>query len=143
MRGRAESGENRDVLSLLKEAQRKSGYISQEQISEIAGECQIPVGHLYGLATFYTFLSTIPLGRNVISICRSVPCYLQGGDMVAKTIEETLGIKPGETSQDRRFSLRWVNCLGVCDKAPAMMVNDQVYLDLTPKRVIQILDRHK
>ena len=122
-----------DVLSLLKEAQHKGGYLSAEQASEIARELEIPVGHIYGLATFYGFLSTRPMGRNIIRICRSVPCYLKGVDTVVKTIEDTLGIKPGEITSDGRFSLHWVNCLGVCDHAPAMMVNDQVHVDLTPR----------
>ncbi len=134
---------NRDVLCLLKEVQHKWGYISAEQTLEIAEELELPVGHIYGLATFYGFLSTRPAGINIIRICRSVPCYLKGVDSVVKTISDTLGIKPGDTTKDGKFSLHWVNCLGACDHAPAMMVNDQVYVDLTPSRVVDILGKYK
>jgi len=110
---------------------------------EIAEELGIPPGHVYGVSTFYGFLSTRRVGKNIIWICRSVPCYLKGVDSIASTIEDVLGIKPGETTTDARFSLRWANCLGVCDRAPAMMVNGKVYADLTPQSVVQILDKYK
>jgi NADH-quinone oxidoreductase E subunit len=139
----ANSQTNRDVLSLLKEAQHKRGYISAEQMWEIAQGLEVPVGHIYGVATFYGFLSTHPAGRNIIRICRSVPCYLKESDSVAKTIKDTLGIKPGDTTEDGKFSLEWVNCLGACDHAPAMMVNDQVYGDLTPSSIADILGKYK
>ncbi len=134
---------DRDVLYLLKEAQHKWGYISVEQTSEIAKELEITVGHIYGLATFYGFLSTRPAGRNIIRICRSVPCYLKEADSVAETIKDTLGMKSGDTTKDGRFSLHGVNCLGACDHAPAMMVNNQVYVDLTPSRIVDILGKYK
>ncbi len=112
-------------------------------MSEIAQGLEIPIGHIYGVATFYGFLSTHPVGRNIIRICRSVPCYLKESDSVAKIINDTLGIKPGDITEDGKFSLEWVNCLGACDHAPAMMVNDQVYGDLTPGSVVDILGKYQ
>ena len=139
----AEYRGNRDVLALLKEAQEKPGYLAAEKLQQIARDCRIPVGHLYGVATFYGFLDTRPVGRNVIRICQSVPCYLKEVDAVAKAIEDELGIKPGEITGDGRFSLHRVNCLGACDHAPAMMVNGRVHVDLTPSSVIDILGEYR
>lgn len=132
-----------DLLFLLKEGQRGRGYLSAEVMLDIAQKLGVPVGHVYGVSTFYTFLSPRPLGRNVIRICRSVPCYLRGSDMIAQTISEALGIGAGETTGDGSFSLLWANCIGACDQAPAMMVNGEVYMDLTPKRIHEILGRYK
>ena len=129
----------RNLLSLLKEAQDKYGYLSEELVIELAESLDIPVGEVYGVGSFYSFLSTKPLGQNVIRICKSIPCYLKNSQTILKAVEERLGIKPGETTKDRRFSLQLTNCIGACDQAPAMMINHKLYVNLTPKKTIEIL----
>ena len=130
---------NEDLLVLLEEAQGKSGYLSQEFMAELAESLDISSSDVYGLATFYSFLSTKPQGRNIIRVCKSVPCYLKNSLMIIKKVENELGIKPGETTPDGKFSLQLTNCIGACDKAPAMMINDEVYGHLTPKKIAGIL----
>ncbi len=103
----------------------------------------IPISEIYGVSTFYSFLSTKPLGRNVIRICKSLPCYLENSQMIIKSVEDELGIKPGETTPDGKFSFELTNCIGTCDKAPAMMINDDVHGDLTPEKMSQILQTYK
>ncbi len=136
-RGRA------NLLAMLKAEQRKSGYLSEEFIAEMAKSLTIPISEVYGVATFYTFLSTKPLGRNVIRVCKSVPCYLKNSQMIIESLEKELGISPGETTPDGRFSLELVNCIGACDKAPAMLVNNDVHGNLTPRKIVQILNSYK
>lgn len=133
------SKSNKNLLLLLEEAQNKSGYLSQEIMSKIAGSLGIPVSEVYGVATFYAFLHIKPQGRNVIRICKSLPCFLNDSDMIIKSVEQELGIKPGEITADGRFSFELTNCIGACDKAPAMMINHEVYGDLTPKKISAIL----
>ncbi len=131
----------RNLLLLLKEAQRRYGYLPEELVVEVAKSLDIPVGEVYGLASFYSFLSTRPLGKNIIRICNSVPCYLKDCQATLETVTRELGIKPGETTKDGKFSLQLTNCIGACDQAPAMMINDKRYVDLTPRKIIEILKR--
>ena len=131
--------ERHQLLGMMKETQEKSGYISEEAMGHMAETLQLPIGDVYGAATFYSFLSTKPLGRHVIRICKSVPCVLQNGETLIETIGKELGIAPGETTPDGRFSFELTNCIGACDQAPAMLVDDEVYGDLTAEKIREIL----
>jgi len=131
--------ERDQLLGMIKEEQAKNGSVSDGAMAHIAQTLHLPIGDVYGVTTFYSFLSTRPLGRHVIHICKSVPCFLQNGVMMAATIEKELGISPGETTSDGRFSFELTNCIGACDQAPAMLVDDEVYGDLTPEKIGEIL----
>jgi NADH-quinone oxidoreductase subunit E len=132
-----------NLLVALKEAQAKFGYLSPALMIELARVLDLPVNEVYGVASFYSFLNIKPLGRNIIRICRSVPCYLKDNHAIIETVEREIGIKPGETSPDRRFSFELTNCIGLCDRAPAMLVNDDVHVDLTPSKILQILQSYE
>ena len=132
-----------ELLVLLKEAQDRLGCLPPEIIAELATSLKLPIGEIYGVATFYSFLSTRPLGRNVIRICKSIPCFLKNCQMIIESLEYEIGIKPGETTTDGRFSFELANCIGACDKAPAMMVNYDVYGELTPRKIARILGRYR
>jgi NADH-quinone oxidoreductase subunit E len=127
------------LLGMIKEEQRKSGYVSEEIIAEMAESLALPIGDVYGVTTFYSFLSTQPLGRHVIRICKSVPCFLQNAGTIIESVQEVLGIGPGETTADGRFFFELTNCIGACDQAPAMLVDDEVYGELTPEKIGEIL----
>jgi NADH-quinone oxidoreductase E subunit len=129
------------LLSLLEQVQDRHGYLPEELVNELAESLDMSVGEVYGVASFYSFLSTKPLGKNVIRICNSVPCYLKNSQSILATVEEELGIKPGETTEDGKFSLQLTNCIGACDQAPAMMINHKLYVDLTPMKIRDILKR--
>jgi len=131
-----------ELIELLKEAQKKSGYVSGTAMVDLAELLDMPVNDVYAVASFYSYLSIKPLGRNVIRICKSLPCYLKGSQMIIDSISVELGIKPGETTPDGRFSFLLVNCVGLCDMAPAMMINDDAYGDLTPEKITQILKNY-
>ncbi|HEY92996.1 MAG TPA: NADH-quinone oxidoreductase subunit NuoE [Dehalococcoidia bacterium] len=128
-----------ELLLLLQKAQNEFGYLSEESVAELAKSLALPISDIYGVATFYSFLSTKPLGRNVIRICKSMPCYLKNCQIIIDTVEKEIGIKPGETTPDGKFSFQLTNCIGACDKAPAMMINSDVYDDLTPGKISEIL----
>lgn len=132
-----------ELLILLQKAQSKFGYLSEELVAELAKSLALSMSDVYGVATFYSFLSTKPLGRNVIRICKSMSCYLKSCQTIINTVEKEIGIKPGETTPDRKFSFQLTNCIGACDKAPAMMINSDVYDDLTPRKVSEILKAYK
>jgi len=135
--------EQENVLARLKAAQDGRNYVTEEKIAEIADSLGLPVGEVYGVATFYSFLSVKKVGRNVIRVCQSLPCHLKGAETVAKTITETLDIAPGETTPDGRFTLEMTNCIGACDLAPAMLVNGDLHGNLTPEKIVKILKGYK
>ena len=138
---RSEASDN--LLVALKEAQAKFGYLSPALMIELARSLDVPVNEVYGVASFYSFLNIKPPGRNVIRICRSVPCYLKENQAIIETVEREIGIKPGETSPDSRFSFELTNCIGLCDRAPAMLVNSDFHVDLTPSKTLQVLQSYK
>ena len=132
-----------DLIELLKEAQQRFGYVPEEVMTELAQSLEMPINEVYGVASFYSFLSIKPLGRNVIRICQSLPCYLKYCQTIIETVEKELGIKPGETTPDGRFSFQLINCIGLCDRAPAMLINHDAHVDLTPEKISQILQNYK
>ncbi len=130
---------NENLLVLLKKAQSEFGCVPEEFIAEVAQSLSTSISEVYGVATFYSFLSRKPLGRNVIRICKSLPCFLKNSQMIIESAADELGIKPGETTPDGKFSFELTNCIGACDKAPAMLINNDVHGDLTPRKISQIL----
>ena len=132
-----------NLLVLLKRAQDEFGYVSEEVIADIAQSLDISMSEVYGVATFYSFLSNKPTGRNVIRICQSLPCYLNNSELIIQCLADELGIKPGETTPDGQFSFELTNCIGACDRAPAMLVNNDIHVGLTPEKISQILSEYK
>lgn len=128
-----------DLLAHLKQGQQQYGYVPREFMAQTARSMQIPLSQVYGLATFYSFLSTQPLGKYVIRICKSIPCYLKHADMIIESVSRTIGIRPGETTPDRKFSFELTNCIGACDMAPAMLLNQEIHGHLTPEKIAEIL----
>jgi NADH:ubiquinone oxidoreductase subunit E len=128
---------------VLNKAQLNLHCVSQGVITDAAQSLNLSIGEVYGVATFYSHLSTRPTGEYVIRVCKSLPCYLANAQMILQSLEEQLGIKPGETTSDSLFSLELVNCIGACDQAPAMLVNDEVHGNLTPKKIAKILKSYR
>ncbi len=135
--------ERSDLIALLKEAQAEYGYVPEKVMAELAESLDMPLNDVYGVASFYSFISLKPLGRNIIRVCQSLPCSMKHGQAIVKCLARELGINPGETTADRRFSLQLTNCIGLCDQAPAMMINDDAHGELTPEKITQILKAYK
>ena len=134
-----ESKHRKKLLEILKTEQRKSGFVSPEIVSKVAQSLNIGVSEVYGVATFYSFLSLKPLGRNVIRVCKSLPCHLKDIPMIIESVKKATGIGPGGTTSDGKFSFLLTHCLGACDKAPAMLVNHDVHGNLTPDKISEVL----
>jgi NADH:ubiquinone oxidoreductase subunit E len=138
-----QSEDRQDLLLLLKDAQRRFGYLSDQFMWELAESLGVTVSEVYGVATFYSFLSTRPQGRHIIRACKSLPCCLNDSHLVISSIEDAIGISTGETTPDGRFSFELVNCIGACDSAPAILVNDDLHTSLTPHNTPQILEEYE
>jgi NADH:ubiquinone oxidoreductase subunit E len=136
-------GNREDLLAALKRAQDHHRHLDQQVIKAVAESLEIPLSEAFGVASFYAFLFPSPQGKNIIRVCKSVPCYLKGSEMIIQSVKDAIGISPGETSGDGRFSFQLANCIGACDVAPAMLVNDDVHGDLTPARITEILTSYR
>lgn len=132
-----------NLLVALKEAQCQFGYLSEELMAELADSLDMPLNYVYGVASFYSFLALKPQGRNVIKICRSLPCYLKNGQTIVAAVAREIGINPGQTTSDSRFSFELTNCIGLCDGAPAMLINNDAHVDLTEQKISKILQNYK
>ncbi len=133
-------GRGRDsLLPILQDLVLQNRFLSKQDMVDVARELDISAADVFGTATFYSFLDTEVRGRFIIRICKTISCAMKGKGDVLSTIEETLKIKVGETTPDRKFSLLETNCIGWCHKAPAMLINDSPYTELTPEKVTEIL----
>jgi NADH:ubiquinone oxidoreductase subunit E len=127
------------LIPILQDLVVHNRFLSKQDMVDVARELNISAADVFGTATFYTFLDTEPRGKYVIRICKTISCAMKGKNEILATIEEILKVKIGETTPDRRFSLLEANCIGWCHKAPAMLINDTPYTELTPPKVTEIL----
>jgi NADH:ubiquinone oxidoreductase subunit E len=127
------------LLPILQDLVVHNRFLSKQDMVDVARELDISAADVYGTATFYSFLDTQVRGKYVIRICKTISCAMKGKNEILSTIEDILKIKLGETSSDRKFSLLATNCIGWCHKAPAMLINDTPYTDLTNAKVTEIL----
>lgn len=128
-----------ELIPILRTLNDAIGYLPKDVIKDVAQELRISESHVYGVATFYSMLSVKERGKNVVKVCESAPCHVVGGRDVIKAIRSELGIEAGETTKDGKFSLEFVSCLGVCAVGPVMMVNSDIYGNLTPDKAVEIL----
>ncbi len=128
------------AIDAMKIVQRRRGWVSDENVKEIAEFLDVPAGEIDGTATFYNLIFRKPVGRHVILICDSVSCWIVGYDRLRAHLVSKLGIEVGETTPDGRFTLLPMVCLGACDKAPVMMIDDDLHVDLTPEKIDRILE---
>jgi NADH-quinone oxidoreductase subunit E len=130
------------LLPILQGVVERENYLSEYSMVEIAREMDLPAAEVYGTATFYSFMEVKPMGRFVIRICKTITCSMKGKNQVVFAIQDMLKIKVGETTPDGRFSLLQTNCLGLCHKAPAMLINHTPFTDLTPEKVRDIISTY-
>ena len=130
-------------IEALKIVQQHRGYISDESLHEIASFMEMSAEDLDSVATFYNLIFRKPVGHNVILLCDSISCYVMGYEKVYEHLKARLHIKFGETTTDGKFTLLPNCCLGTCDHAPAMMINGELYRNLTPDKLDEILHDYK
>ncbi|XP_058294638.1 NADH dehydrogenase [ubiquinone] flavoprotein 2, mitochondrial isoform X1 [Hylobates moloch] len=131
------------VLPILDLAQRQNGWLPISAMNKVAEVLQVPPMRVYEVATFYTMYNRKPVGKYHIQVCTTTPCMLRNSDSILEAIQKKLGIKVGETTPDKLFTLIEVECLGACVNAPMVQINDNYYEDLTPKDIEEIIDELK
>jgi NADH-quinone oxidoreductase subunit E len=127
------------LMPILQEIVQKHNYLTDEAMVEVARELDISAAEVYGTASFYTFLDTQVKGKYVIRVCKTITCSMKGKSDIIQTLEEMLKIKVGETTADNQFSLIETNCIGWCHKAPAILINELPFTELTPEKVSEII----
>jgi NADH-quinone oxidoreductase subunit E len=128
------------LIPALQLAQKEAGYISQEMVSEVAELFNLAPNEVNEVVSFYTMFYKKPVGRYVLQVCTNISCQLCDAEQIMGYLTQRLGIRPGETTPDRKFTLLEVECLGSCGTSPVVQINDRYYEELTPEKLDQILD---
>ena len=131
------------LIPVLEECQMVAGYVPPELQEYIAGELNIPGSTVYGVVTFYSFFSMVPKGRYTIKVCMGTACYVRGIGEVMNRICSEFNLEVGGTTEDRRFSLDAVRCLGACGLAPVVVVNEDTHGDVSADKIMNILENYK
>ena len=132
-----------NLIMILQAIQRKYNYLPRPALTYLSEKIDIPLSRIYGVGTFYSTFSLVPKGKNIISICLGTACHVRGGEKVLNRIEDVLSIKNGETTEDRRFTLESVRCIGCCSLGPVVKINEDVHGRLGPDEVKKIIDQYE
>lgn len=130
-------------IEALKTVQRHHGWVSDQSLSDLADFLEMTTDELDGVATFYSHIFRKPVGRHVIMVCTSVSCWVMRYEQVLRHIEERLGIRLGETTAEGRFTLLPIVCLGACDHAPTLMIDEDLHGDLDSRKIDEILTKYE
>jgi len=132
-------GEPGALIRVLEQTQGMLGYLPHTVLKTISRDLRIPLSEIYGVASFYHFFTLVPRGKYVIQVCMGTCCYVKGGENILNALRKEFAIEPGETTADERFSLETVRCLGCCGLSPVVAIEDQVYRQMTPDKMRDIL----
>jgi len=132
-----------NLIMILQAIQRKYNYVPQPALTYLSAKIGIPYSKIYGVATFYSTFSLEPRGRNIISICLGTACHVRGGERVRERIQENLEISDGQTTEDQRFTLESVRCIGCCSLGPVVKINEDMHGRIATDEVDRILDQYE
>ncbi len=130
------------LIPVLEEVQEILGYLPKTIQKRISRSMRIPLPEVHGVVSFYSFFTMVPRGRHTTRCCMGTACYVRGGKNNMAQLKEALGVEPGGTTEDRRFSLETVRCLGACGLAPVITVDEDTYRQVKPSKVAEILERY-
>jgi len=131
------------ILPALYIAQEKFGWLSPEAIEEVSSTLNVPKALVRGVSTFYAMYKHKPMGRHLIQLCTNVSCMIFGAETLLELLKNKYGLEPGGTTEDGRFSLVIMECIGACDRAPAMLVNNDFHSNLNDNNITEILEKYK
>lgn len=129
------------LIPILQKVQDEYRYLPQEILAFIATALDVPPATVFGVATFYAQFSLDPKGKYIIKVCDGTACHVRGNSTIIDAIRNKVGLKPGQkTTKDMRYTLEMVSCLGACSLAPAVVINDKIYGNLTPEKMVKAID---
>jgi NADH-quinone oxidoreductase subunit E len=135
--------ENGPLIPILQESQEVYGYLPAHVLKHISKVTRIPLAKIYGVVTFYSQFRLAPVGRNLINVCLGTACHVRGGAKILETVEKYLKIKDGVTTEDGRYTLEIVACIGACGLAPVLSINNEVHGRLLPESLAGILAKYE
>jgi len=134
--------EDGTLIQILLDVQREYNWLPKEALMRISERLEMPVTHMYRVASFYKAMSLTPIGRHLISVCLGTACHVRGGPKILGKVEQVLSIKDGETTPDQKFTLQRVNCLGCCALGPVMVVDGEAHGKLGVANVAEVLNKY-
>lgn len=137
-----EAGGN--IIGVLQEIQKTFGYIPEETVDWFSRKTDIPASKFFGVVTFYSQFHLQPRGKNIITACCGTVCHVKGADRIISRLRDELSLKPGQdTTRDKKFTLENVNCVGACSIAPIVIVNEKVYGNMNPDKIVKKLKDYR
>ncbi len=137
------TGNKENLIMILQSIQRRYNYLPKAALSYLSVKLGVPYSKIYGVGTFYSTFSLEPRGRNIISICLGTACHVRGGERVREKIEDTIDIRDGETTEDMKFTLESVRCIGCCSLGPVIKINEDMHGRITSEEVKTVLDQYE
>ena len=135
-------GKQGGLILVLEQAQEILEYVPISVQKRVAAGLNLPLSRVYGVVTFYSFFTMTPRGKHTVRVCLGTACYVRGGKTIAKNIEKVLGIKEGETTEDRLFTYESVRCLGACGLGPVVVIDDEIHGRMKPAKVKELLSQY-
>ncbi len=139
----ATDGQAGASIRVLQQAQKLIGYLPPEVLETVSQEMKIPLSEIYGIVSFYSFFSMVPKGKHIIQVCMGTSCYVKGGQRILDTLKSDFHLEPGSITDDGKFSLETVRCLGCCGLSPVMAIGHDVHRKVRPSKVEEILSSYK
>jgi len=131
------------LISILQDTQAEFHYLPKEVLTQVSDTMGIPLSRVYSVATFFKAFSLKPRGKHLVNVCLGTACHVKGGQRLVDKMERDYGIKPGETTEDMRFTLEAVNCLGCCALGPVVVVDGKYESKMTPDKLDRVLKKYK
>jgi NADH-quinone oxidoreductase subunit E len=132
-------GDTGMLISILQDVQAARGYLPEEDLRAVAGELELPLVRVFGIARFYSSFRLTPRGRHDVTLCTGTVCHLRGAPRISEAICDEFGIEPGGTTRDRLFTFQTVNCVGACALAPVMVVDGAYHDGVTPEKALELI----
>lgn len=137
------NNDKENLIMILQDIQRNYNFLPKPALAYLSAKLDVPLSQIYGVATFYSTFSLEPRGRNIISMCLGTACHVRGGERVRERIKESLSISDGETTEDRRFTLETVRCIGCCSLGPVIKINEDMHGHISSDQVEKILEQYE
>jgi len=137
------AGDKENLIMILQAINKEYNHLPRPALNYVSTRLDVPLSQIYGIATFYSMFSLEPRGRNIVTICLGTACHVRGGERIKERLESNLGIPAGATTQDMRFTLETVRCIGCCSLGPVVTVNDKVYARTDSEKTVKILEEYE
>ena len=136
-------GDKENLIMILQEIQKRYNYLPQATLTYLAAKIDIPISTIFGVGTFYSTFSLEPRGKHIISVCLGTACHVRGAERVRERLQESLNIHDGQTTEDMRFTLESVRCLGCCSLGPVVRVDDDIHGRITADMTETIVEKYQ